>query len=146
MKKGIAVPEDQLREFGKRVRQVREHLRLQQNEFAAGVGRSESYICQIEKGNGNPTFEFFYEMAKKYNISIDYLIYGKGDMIFNREITGFEETESKNAIDTLDDLIWYLDHSSLFRMKILIEGKQFLYDKAEMIRKDIQEERKKHKK
>jgi DNA-binding transcriptional regulator YiaG len=49
MKQGIIVPKEELEAFGRRVRSIREHLRLRQNEFAAGLELSEGYLCQIEK-------------------------------------------------------------------------------------------------
>jgi hypothetical protein len=48
--------------------------------------------------------------------------------------------------DSNDDLLWFMEHSELFRMKIMVEAKRFLYDSEENIRKDIQYERKKRKK
>jgi transcriptional regulator with XRE-family HTH domain len=146
MKKGIVVSKQELQEFGKRVRAVREHMRLKQNEFAAGLDFSEGYICQIEKGNANPTYEFFYKLALKYNASMDYLFYGKGELFFKRKIAVEESENILDSIDTTDNLIWFLDHSELFRMKIMVEAKRFLYESEENIRRDIQHERKKRKK
>ena len=130
MKKEITVSQEQREEFGQRIRQVRENLRLQQKEFAAGLGKSESYICQIEKGNANPTFEFFHELASKYNVSMDYLFYGKGDMIYKRKMPMDGETEIRDAIDTMDDLYWYLEHSELFRHCIMGDAIRFLYNNS----------------
>jgi transcriptional regulator with XRE-family HTH domain len=146
MKKGIIVSKEELQEFGNRVRAVREHMRLRQNEFAAGLDFSEGYICQIEKGKANPTYEFFYKLALKYNISMDYLFYGKGELFFKRKLAVEENEGMRDSIDTNDDLLWFLEHSELFRMKIMVEAKRFLYDSEENIRRDIQHERKKRKK
>jgi transcriptional regulator with XRE-family HTH domain len=146
MKKGIIVPKEQLQEFGKRVRSIREKMRLKQYEFAAGLGFSEGYICQIEKGNANPTYEFFYKLACKYNASMDFLFYGKGELFFKRKMAAEENETMRESIDTTDDLIWFLDHSEIFRMKIMMEAKSYLYDNEEHIKKDIDHERKKRKK
>jgi transcriptional regulator with XRE-family HTH domain len=146
MKKGIVVSKEELREFGKRVRAVREHMRLKQNEFADGLDFSEGYICQIEKGKANPTYEFFYKLVLKYNASMDYLFYGKGELFFKRRMAIEESEEIRDSIDTTDDLLWFLDHSELFRMKLMVEAKRFFYDSEENIRKDIQHQRKKKKK
>jgi transcriptional regulator with XRE-family HTH domain len=146
MKKGMVVSKEELLEFGGRVRSLREHMRLKQNEFAAGLDFSEGYICQIEKGKANPTYEFFYKLALKYNVSMDYLLYGKGELFFKRKLAVEESDAMKDSIDTTDDLLWFLDHSELFRMKIMVEAKRFLYESEENIRKDIQHQRKKRKK
>jgi transcriptional regulator with XRE-family HTH domain len=145
MKKGIVVSKEELLEFGRRVRSIRENMRLKQNEFAAGLNFSEGYICQIEKGNANPTYEFFYKLALKYNVSMDYLFYGKGELFFKRKLAFEEDEGMRDSIDSNDDLLWFLEHSELFRMKIMVEAKRFLYDSEENIRRDIQHERKKRK-
>jgi len=146
MKQGIIVPIDELQAFGRRVRSIREHLHLQQNEFAAGLEFSEGYLCQIEKGKANPTYEFFYKLVSTYNASMDYLFYGKGELFFKRRMDVEDNEAIRDTIDTNDDLLWFLENSELFRMKIMIEAKRFLYDSEENIRKDIQHERKKRKK
>jgi len=148
MKQGIIVPIDELQAFGRRVRSIREHLHLQQNEFAAGLEFSEGYLCQIEKGKANPTYEFFYKLALKYNVSMDYLFYGKGDLFFKRKIA-IEESEDVlmlDSIDTIDELLWLFDHSELFKMTIIAEAKRFFYGNRESIKEDIKHERKKRKK
>ena len=147
MKQGIIVPIDELQAFGRRVRSIREHLHLQQNEFAAGLEFSEGYLCQIEKGKANPTYEFFYKLALKYNVSMDYLFYGKGDLFFKRKIA-IEESEDVlmlDSIDTIDELLWFFDHSELFKMTIMSEAKKFLYGNRKSIEEDIKHERKKRK-
>lgn len=146
MKKGIIVSKEELQEFGGRVRSVREKMRLKQNEFAAGLDLSEGYICQIEKGRANPTYEFFYKLALKYNVSMDYLFYGKGELFFKRKLIVEEEKGMRDSIDSNDDLLWFMEHSELFRMKILVEAKRYLYESEENIRRDIQHEKKKRKK
>ncbi|MGD2093007.1 MAG: helix-turn-helix domain-containing protein [Candidatus Aminicenantes bacterium] len=146
MKKSIVVSKGELQEFGKRVRSIREHMRLKQNEFAAGLDLSEGYICQIEKGKANPTYEFFYKLASKYNASMDYLFYGKGELFFKRKLAVEESEGMRDSIDSTDDLLWFMEHSELFRMKIMVEAKRYLYESEENIRRDIQHERKKRKK
>lgn len=146
MKKGMIVSKEELQEFGKRVRAVREQMHIKQNEFAASLDLSEGYICQIEKGKANPTYEFFYRLVSKYNASMDYLFYGKGELFFKRRMEVEDSEVIKDSIDTTDDLLWFLDHSEIFRMKIMVEAKRYLYESEENIRKDIQHERKKRKK
>ncbi len=146
MKQGIIVSKEELAAFGKRVRSIREHLRLKQNEFAAGLEFSEGYLCQIEKGKANPTYEFFYKLVSKYNVSLDYLFYGKGDLFFKRKMSGEENEEMLDSIDNIDELLWFLEHSELFKMTIIAEAKRFFYGNRDSIKEDIKHERKKRKK
>ncbi len=111
MKQGIIVPKEELEAFGRRVRSIREALRLKQNEFAAGLELSVAYLCQIEKGKSNPTNE-----------------------------------EMLDSIDNIDELLWFLEHSELFKMSFLAEAKKFLYGNRKIIEEDIKHERNKRKK
>ena len=142
----MVVSKEELQAFGRRVRSIRKAIRLQQNEFAAGLDLSEGYICQIEKGKANPTYEFFYKLALKYNVSMDYLFYGKGELFFKRKLEVEEDEGMRDSIDSNDDLLWFMEHSELFRMNIMVEAKRYLYESEENIRRDIQHERKKRKK
>jgi len=146
MKQGIIVPKEELEAFGRRVRSIREALRLKQNEFAAGLELSEGYICQIEKGKGNPTYEFFYKLVSKYNVSLDYLSYGKGDLFIQRKKAVEENEGMFDSIDNIDDMLWFIDHSELFKFSILAEAKKFLYGNRTIIEEDIKHERNKRKK
>ena len=146
MKQGIIVPKEELEAFGRRVRSTREALRLKQNEFSAGLELSEGYTCQIEKGKANPTYEFFYKLASKYNVSLDYLIYGKGDLFFQGKKAVEENKEMSDSIDNIDELLWFLENSELFKMSILSEAKKFLYGNRKSIEEDIKHERNKRKK
>ncbi|MEG2516091.1 MAG: helix-turn-helix transcriptional regulator [Acidaminococcaceae bacterium] len=59
--------------IGLRLRQVRSSLT--QKEFAASLGVSISYIKSCENGKKG-SIELFAEIAKKYNISLDWLLLG----------------------------------------------------------------------
>jgi len=37
-----------------------------------------SYLCEIEKDNGNPGPELFVRLASEYNVNMNYLFIGKG--------------------------------------------------------------------
>ena len=64
-------------EFGKRVRHVRELLKLKQKEFAERIGMANNYLSEIESGNVKPGFEFFYKAGKEFNINTFYLLHGE---------------------------------------------------------------------
>jgi len=67
-------------------------------------------------------------------------------LFFKRRLDDKESEAIRDSIDTTEDLLWFLEHSELFRMKIMVEAKRYLYDSEENIRKDIQHERKKREK
>jgi transcriptional regulator with XRE-family HTH domain len=83
MKQGIIVPKEELEAFGRRVRSIREALRLKQNEFSAGLDLSEGYLCQIEKGKGNPTNDEILDSIDNEDESVWFL---ENSGIFRMEI------------------------------------------------------------
>lgn len=65
-------------EIGKRLSTVRKELSLSQLEFAKQAGLSRSYITNVETGKLNPSYDFLYKIAAKFNISINWLLFGNG--------------------------------------------------------------------
>jgi hypothetical protein len=57
-----------------------------------------------------------------------------------------ESEEMRDKIETTNDLLWFLEHSELFRLKIMYEATLFLNESLENIRRDIQHQREKKKK
>ena len=143
MKRKISVPKELVEAFGFRVKAIRENLRLKQKEFAAKLELSESYICQIEKGKANPTFEFFYKLVSRVNVNMNYLFYGEGEMFCLGKPTTENESEIPEAIESTEDFQWFMEHSSYFRMSMELYGKRVLVDSEEYINKDIDREGKK---
>ncbi len=52
-------------EIGERIKDIRKKLRLPQKEMAATLQIAPSYLCEIEKGNGNPGPELFVRLASE---------------------------------------------------------------------------------
>lgn len=62
--------------FGKRVRKVRRHLDMSQEELANKVGTSRSYISALEHDEYEPKLETMKKVAKAFSISLDELVKG----------------------------------------------------------------------
>lgn len=78
---------------GKRILEVRKHLRLTQNDFAAQFGLSHSHISNIENGRLMPTETLLLFIVEKYNINYDWLKYGHDSMFFSSDILTFTDDE-----------------------------------------------------
>ena len=144
MKKELAIAREELEAIGERMIRIRKALGLQQKELAAGLDFTEGYICQIEKGNANPTLEFFYMLTSKFRVSLDFLFYGKGEMFYKDRVPGDRLDENHVKLDTLEDILWYHDYSATFRLALLLEARRIFYDQARYIENDIAYARKKH--
>ena len=62
----------QVRHFT-RLKDLREDKDKTQEEIAKMLGTSQSYYSQYEKGKRSIPFERIVELAKYYNVSIDYI-------------------------------------------------------------------------
>ena len=128
---------------GRRIREVRESLRFIQKEFAAELKMSESYYNQLENGNGFPGYDFFYKLMKKYNVSLDYLFYGIGEMFLkSREKTDLPG-EYLEEIESTSDMVWYLERSPIFNQTVMGFANRFLYKNESIIKRNIDRHQKK---
>lgn len=124
--------------LGDQIKRIREALNLNQKEFAKKLGLSNSYLCEIEKGNRGPGFKFFIHFAERLNVSLDWLMLGKGSMFFN------ESTDSPSdnykvleQIPQARELIEMLAKSPYARFSILAFSTSFFLNNEETIKKDI---------
>ena len=61
-------------EIGKRIVYVRNLYNIKQKDLAKILNTSPSTVCAYEKGNTLILTAFLYQIAREYNISIDWLI------------------------------------------------------------------------
>jgi transcriptional regulator with XRE-family HTH domain len=124
--------------LGDRIRTIRRKMNLKQKDFASSLQMSSCYLSEIEAGNGNPGVGFFHRLIKTHNVSLDYLFYGTGEM-FKAKLrrTPEKEKEFVDNIQNVNDLLWLLDHSSLFRNTVMGFGEKFLYENEAIIKKNI---------
>jgi len=64
----------ELKEIGLRIRRLRGELL--QDELAAYLNISQGQLSKIEGGRIAPTLDTVAKIAEKYNVSIDWIIYG----------------------------------------------------------------------
>ena len=65
--------------LGKRVKKYREGLGLTQEQLAEKMNVSTPYIAKIENGKQTGPVELAVEFAAFFEVSLDYLLVGKGD-------------------------------------------------------------------
>jgi len=68
---------------------IREHLGFNKNRFAEFLGISNVYITRYEKGDNEPSSDFYRLLKKKIpNLNLNWLISEKGDMFEERAAAG----------------------------------------------------------
>jgi len=125
--------------IGNRIKDIRKHLRITQKEMAAQLKMSACYLSEIESGKGNPGHTFFYKLSNRYHVNLNYLFHGDGEMFtrkkFNKKIG---ENEHLGEIETIEELYWYLENSTLLRSQLIGFAAKFIYENEEIIRKNIE--------
>lgn len=62
------------KELGSKIRLLRVNLNLNQTAFAEKIGITQSTLSSYEKGNASPSLEVLVSIAKKFHVSIDWLV------------------------------------------------------------------------
>jgi transcriptional regulator with XRE-family HTH domain len=139
--KKLEISRDSLIALGSRVKKSRKSLGISQKDFAASLEMSGSYLSEIEHGNATPGYEFFYKVSLKYNVSLDYLFHGTGSMIVEGQVKpGNKKKECVDNIQTFSDVVWLMDHSTMFKNTMMGFAQKFHYENEEIIKKNIKRE------
>ena len=131
---------DDLIELGKRVRLIRKELHISQKDFAKKINISGSFLSEIEAGKSKPGYDFFYHISKVCNVSLPYVLHGVGVMFTGLDYgpkTTSQEPEDEH-IENLEQLLWYVERSSLLRHNVLGYAAKFLYDNEVAVKKEIE--------
>ncbi len=130
---------ENLKVVGNRIREIRIELRLSQKEMAAALEIPGPKLSKIESGVHAPGYSFLYKLSTVLNVSIDYLVSGEGEMLLkSKSRTAVSKNSILERLDNVDDLNWFLEHSTLFRNNVMGFAAKFRYENESMINKDIQ--------
>lgn len=125
--------------IGKRIKAVRQALRMTGKDFAGSLNIAAPYLSQIEGGKKkNPGVAVFYKIARVHNVSLDYLICGIGDMFIPavHQLSGTKR-EYVEKIETPEDLYWFLENSTFFRNIIMGFAFKIHIENEEIIRRSL---------
>ena len=92
-----------LHEFGfnmeeNRLHKIRKKLRLSQEEIADETSITYRAYTSYERGDRKPSFEFLVKLVEKYNVNLNWLIAGKGEMFLSNQNFASEYESVKNDI------------------------------------------------
>jgi transcriptional regulator with XRE-family HTH domain len=71
--------------FGSRIRDIREYYKLNQTDFSAEIGMSQSEYSKIELGKVKPSKTVLYAITARFAVSPDWVITGHGEMLISSE-------------------------------------------------------------
>ncbi len=66
--------------IGERIKQLRKHKGLTQEQFGYSIGYHKNHIYYVEIAKHMPSDDFISKVCKVYKVRIDWLRYGEGEM------------------------------------------------------------------
>jgi transcriptional regulator with XRE-family HTH domain len=127
-----------LENLGFRVKKIRKALHLSQTELADRIGMSRSFISQVEKGGLKCGYDFIYKLSDIFNVNLYYLVHGEGEMFGTENPRpSLDGKEVGEAIETKNQLVWYLERSPLLGHSLMSMATKFLYENEAHIKKEI---------
>ncbi len=126
--------------IGKRIQEIRTFLGIQQNDMADAVGMNPTYLSELENGlKENPTIGTLYKITSHYNISLDYLLHGTGDMFLPSEGSKPKEEQFLTPDFTnIDFVTWLMRKSNFAKNNILGFIERFYFENEDFIKKNMQ--------
>ncbi len=106
-------------EIGRRIRNFRIANNLTQAQLAESLDISTNFVSEVETGKKNISLEILYRICQSYNLSADYILFGK-DHSCSSQHTLSEFLFSLPA-DDIPTIIEYLEAS--MKLKKLEEEK-----------------------
>ena len=130
--------DEQKKIFGKHVREVRDALNLKQKEFSQGLGISVQHLSDIERGKKKTCLDFFFKMVKVYNVNLNYLLMGEGEM-FLQETANNQELLKGFAANNPDvkEFLYYFANSSMVHYHVLSDFRKFFNAEEKAIKDEI---------
>jgi len=136
--------------IGRRMKEIRKKLGYKQREFAVELTVSAASLSDIESGKGKPRHEAIYNLVKKYNVNIYYLLHGRGEMFMSNiiEQSIIPETYGVHT-EFLLKFLKFFKESPLVRYEMMRYFRTYMIENETTIEKDIlwtkQEKEKKEK-
>ncbi len=130
--------------MAKCMKTIREHLGLKQKELAQTLGIASGYISEIEAGKKNPGIDVLEKLHRLYNVNISYLFTGEGDLFIQpggEKRKKPERTAPKKPSDEMTmarKLMWYVMNIPVVRYAMLEAFRSYLYEKGDMVEKDVE--------
>jgi len=103
-------------EIGMRIRNLRKAKNLTQEQVASLISVSDNHVSKIETGNSSISLNVFINIAKTFDVSLDYLMFGtleKGetvnDTIIKAILNNFTEEQKDLTVYLLKGIQLYSD-------------------------------------
>jgi len=103
-------------EIGARIRKLRKAKNLTQEQVANIISVSDNHVSKIETGNSSISLNVFINIAKAFDVSLDYLMFGTlkqgetvNDTIIKAILDDFSEEQKDLTVYLLKGIQFYSD-------------------------------------
>ena len=135
------VKTEEIAAIGNRIRQVRTHLKVQQNEMAQKIGITSAHLSEIEKGKSSPSIEVVLKMTNVYSMSLEFIFLGRGEMLYN---SGHAKAPEKftfdSSVTSREKLIWMLKKSDYFSILLMGSAAKVMLEQYDLIMQTVSED------
>jgi transcriptional regulator with XRE-family HTH domain len=128
--------QDNLVEYGERIKKIRRELAVSQKDFAAKLNIAASFLSEIESGKTKPGYNFLVKLAAEFDVNPTWILLGTGPM-FIKEAPSIGEDDYGIHTESIKELLWYFKRSPLVRLSVTAFASKFLLDNEAIIKKDI---------
>lgn len=122
-------------ETGKRFKAFRKSLHLTTTDLVEATGLSMGMISETEAGRNKPSPTLLLALYLKYDLNINWLLTGEGEMRAARVGVGPRRDEHGEPVMDMSTLLWYMEHVPLVRHNMLGYFARFYYENEAHIRK-----------
>jgi transcriptional regulator with XRE-family HTH domain len=127
-----------LKEIGYKLKKLREQLRYRSSEMADGLGAERTGYSKYEQGKTPPKLIVLYRLAEKFDVSLDWLIRGKGPMYYKQKET--KEPDARPAhTDEINELLDHMEKIPLLHHEVLAFFLKFKEKNKDMVAKAFEE-------
>jgi transcriptional regulator with XRE-family HTH domain len=89
-------------EIGKRIRHLRKYYQLKQEDFAKRIKIHQSTLALFESGDRLLKDIYVKMICNEFDCDLDWLLFGKGDMIISKKHVTLEEYAKKHDLSNLE--------------------------------------------
>lgn len=127
-------------DLGQRLQKLRLALGLQQNEMARAAGLNPGYLSELISGKrDNPGIETILKIAVRFNVNLNYLLLGEGEMFLpDKDKALKKEEELKLYIEDIDDLNRVIEKSNIVKNTVMAFTMKFCLANEDTIRKEME--------
>ena len=102
-------------DFGLRIKNIRENMKMTKEEFAKLSGISGQYLGLVEHGKNYLSIEKLKVLCDLTNLSADYILFGKDTTVIDNTknlLAEFSQEEIENGCETLKKLALMLKNAN----------------------------------